>query len=144
MTELDPLKDGVWILAHIGNRDIIAKVEGCNSEQDLRDELLKNNGIRVCLKRKYFISLVQFPIPEMEKGRHTGGFATANLCSYGKQEFLMDFNDEFLTYAFLNCVSFLSDMSPSNIDKIRKTIITVDESIEIQKRANKANITLIK
>jgi hypothetical protein len=139
----DPFVSGVWIIIVLGGCDIIAMIEENKSQSELKQELFSNKCILATLKRRYILKQLQFPMPEMDaRGKHTGGWQTGAIATVGKHEISLELMNEFPVYACLTNISFISEFSPDDIERLRQTVINADNAAEMTIRATKANILL--
>ncbi len=142
--EIDPFEGSVWIIIMMGGKDILAKVEDCQSEDELKEELLSKNGAQIKVIRKYVLSVIQFPIPDVVNGKHTGNWNSGSIAGIARHETSLEFAHPFPTYIFVQALSFLSDLHPNDVHRLRMSVRNADQSAEMEKRAAESNIILPK
>jgi hypothetical protein len=140
-----PFDQGVWLICSIGGKDVVAQIDDLNTtEEDIRKELVENRCVLATFRRKFIISTVQFPMQARGPNGQPAGFSTANIVTVMKYERSFECFNEFPTHCVLSQVAFISDMDPDDIKILAETVSNGEKAADIERRANKSNITLAK
>jgi hypothetical protein len=142
----DPFATGIWLMTMMGDRDVLAMVEGSDAdgpttEEELRSELVQFRSMCVTIRRKYVLSQVRFPLPMMDaNGKRVGGFHPGSIDAVCKHEMCIGLAYDFPSHINLACVTFLNEFHAEDIERLRVTVKNADAAAEMNIRMMKSNI----
>jgi len=138
---VDPFATGVWVLAMVGDRDVLARVVGNDTEDDLRAEMVQFRSICVTLMPRYILAHVRFPLPQCDAaGNRTGAVIPANVLCVGRHEMFLELEHDFPMHACLTTLAFIGDLHPNDIERMRKSVWVADEVAETTTRMMRSNL----
>jgi hypothetical protein len=90
---------------------------------------------------RYILSQVQFPMPT---GRDRAGnptqFVPASLAAVGKHETNLELEHDFPVDCCLHAFTFLSDVHPNDVERLRRTVRNAEEAAEASARMMRSNL----
>lgn len=148
----DPFAMGVWILCLQGGcKSLVLLVDTesrntpelqAEAEAGLRAELFEHGFLRISAKRKFTLAHVIFPTPKVNAQREIVGFDPMELKCVTKYESGYDLEFEFMTHSAIFEVSFLSDLQPSDVERMRVNVRNAEEIQARNERARRSNIIM--
>ena len=142
----DPFARGVWVLTFLSGADAVALVDGSEGREDqvmkeMLEELKTYRSICVDLRRKTILKEIVFPLPERtSSGQMTGRLTPGSLPSACRHENTLELIHDFVTHATLTQFTFLNEMHPENVERLRGSVCNAEESAENAARLIRSNL----
>ncbi len=143
---MDPFARGVWVLTVIDGSAAVALVDGSGGrEEKVQEEMLQQQKERgfICvdLLRKTLLKEIVFPLPERTPGgQMTGRLMPGSLPSACRHENTLEMTEDFVTHATLFQLTFVGEMPPDNVEKLRGSVVNAERSAEEHARLIRSNL----